>query len=159
MSLISYFGEAMIDVEFTRGTPGCKNHNRIVEQKNSTLVRAYLQNLYLYTPEHVLLLNALYEDMWLYYNFFQPVLRQTARWARVDANGVCHILREQDEAKTPLDRLLLAKPPIPRQLAEHLCALYDQTNPRKLKRRIHEQLAHIYRVAERDERRKALTLG
>ena len=159
MSLISYFGEAMSDVELTRGRPGYKNHNRFVEQKNSTLVRAYLQNLYLHTAQHVLMLNTLYEDMWLYYNFFQPVLRQTARWARLDANGVCHILREQDEAKTPLERLLLAKPPIPRQLAEYLCSLYDQTNPRELKRRIHERLAHIYRVAERDERRKALALG
>jgi hypothetical protein len=129
-----------------------------VEQKNGSLVRAYLQDLYLYTAEHARILDALYAEMRVYYNLFQPVLRQTARWARIDANGVPHILRTQDVAKTPLTRLLMAKPSIPRQRAQSLQDRYDQTNPRELKRRIHERLAYIYQVAERDEGRKACDL-
>jgi hypothetical protein len=158
LPLISFFGEQLVHIDLTRGRPGAKNDNRFVEQKNSSLVRAYLQDLYLYTPEHARMLDALYEEMRVYYNLFQPVLRQTARWARIDANGVPHILRTQDVAKTPLTRLLMAKPPIPCQRAQSLQAQYDETNPRELKRRIHARLANIYQVAERDERRKACDL-
>jgi hypothetical protein len=155
MALVSHFGAQMIHVELTRGRPGYKNDNRFVEQKNGSLVRAYLQDLYLYTPQHALMLNALYEHMRVYYNLFQPVLRQTARWARIDANGVPRILRTQDVAKTPLTRLLMAKPPIPRQRAQSLQDQHDETNPRQLKRCIHEHLARIYQVSQQDERRKA----
>ncbi len=158
LPLISHFGEQLVHVQLTRGRPGYKNDNRFVEQKNGSLVRAYLQELYLYTAEHLRLLEALYQEMRLYYNLFQPVLRQTARWAQHDANGVIHIRRQQDEAKTPLTRLLLAKPPIPRQRAEALQELYHRTNPRELKQRIHQQLVHLYQVAERDERREACNL-
>ena len=122
-------------------------------------MRAYLQHLYLHTPEQLALLNTLYEEMWLYYNFFQPVLRQTARVVHTDAQGVCRIRRTQDQAKTPLKRLLQARPPISTQTAKALRALYDQTNPRQLNLQIHEHLAHLYRLAEQDERRNALGPG
>lgn len=156
LALLSYFGREMVHLRITRGLPGYKNHNRFVEQKNGSLVRAYLQHLYLHTPQHVLMLNELYADMWLYYNFFQPVLRQVSRRAVIQPNGTCRIVREQDEAKTPLERLLVARPPIPRATAAHLQTLHDQTNTYQLKRRIHQRLAQIRQVAQRDERRKAL---
>lgn len=158
MPLISYFGEQLVHIDLTRGRPGYKNDNRFVEQKNSSLVRAYLQHLYLYTPEHARMLGALYEQMRIYYNLFQPVLRQTARWARIDAKGVPHILRTQDVAKTPLTRLLMAKPPIPRQRAQSLQDQFERTNPRELKRHIHQHLARIRQLANDDERRKACDL-
>ena len=78
-SLIGYFGEHLVHIKQTRGEPGIKNHNRFVEQKNSSLVRAYFTDLYLHTSEHLELMNDIYTDMWLYYNFFQPVLRQIGR--------------------------------------------------------------------------------
>jgi len=155
LPLIAYFGREMVDVSLTRGQPGIKNHNRFVEQKNSSLVRAYFGNLYLYTPRHVRLMNELYKEMWLYYNFFQPVLRQIERSATMCPNGVCRIKRKQDEAKTPLDRLSLAIPPVSRGTAQRLQALYEQTNPHTLKQSIHEQLDRIYQLSEQDERRKA----
>jgi len=45
-----------------------------VEQKNSSLVRAYLGFDRLDTVAQTLALNALYDHRWLY-NFFQPVMR------------------------------------------------------------------------------------
>jgi hypothetical protein len=51
-----------------------KNANRLVEQKNDPVVRQYVGQLCLDTPEQVAALDALYEQMWLYYNVFQPVL-------------------------------------------------------------------------------------
>lgn len=155
LPLIAYFGRERGDVSLTRGQPGIKNHNRFVEQKNSSLVRAYFDHLYLYTPQHVRLMNALYKEMWLYYNFFQPVLRQIERSATMRPNGVCRIKRKQDEAKTPLERLSLAIPPISRGTTQCLQALYAQTNPHALKQSIHEQLDRIYQLSEQDERRKA----
>jgi len=155
LPLIGYFGKELVGVDLTRGQPGIKNHNRFVEQKNSSLVRAYFGNLYLYTRQHVRLMNEIYKEMWLYYNFFQPVLRQIERSATMRPNGLCRIKRKQDGAKTPLERLLLAKPPISRGTAQHLQALYEQTNPHALKQSIHEQLDRIYQLSEQDERRKA----
>ena len=139
LPLIGYFGKELVGVKLTRGQPGIKNHNRFVEQKNSSLVRAYFGNLYLYTRQHVRLMNEVYKEMWLYYNFFQPVLRQTGRSATMRPNGLCLIKRKQDEAKTPLERLLLAKPPISRGTAQRLQALYEQTNP--LSQAVHTQAA------------------
>ena len=151
LPLVSHFGEAMVDAQMTRGSPGHKNHNRFVEQKNGSLIRAYLGHLYLFTPEHVKMLNELYADMRIFYNFFQPVLRQVARRAVMHPDGICRIVREQDEAKTPLDRLLQAKPPISRKISQELRAIFDSTNPRALKQRIHERLSHLYQTSERDE--------
>lgn len=159
MPLISHFGEELVQAQLSRGIPGMKNHNRFVEQKNGSLVRAYLGHLYLYTPQHRQLLNELYEDMWLYYNFFQPVLRQIERKVVRRPDGICRIVRKQDQAQTPVERLLRAKPPLSRRVQERLQYLYDQTNPRMLHQRIHQRLDTIYQRAEQDERRRAETLG
>lgn len=155
LALLSSFAEEMVQVRITRGKPGYKNHNRFVEQKNSSLVRAYLGRLYLHTPQHLALLNQLYADMRLYYNLFQPVLRQTSRRVNQQPNGLCRIVREQDEAKTPLERLLQARPPISRSIAQYLQDTYDRTNPRQLNRCIHQQLGQLASLAQHDERRKA----
>jgi hypothetical protein len=155
-ALVSHFPEVMGSARFTRGLPGYKNHNRFVEQKNGSLVRAYLHDLYLFTSEHVDMLNALYADMRIYYNCFQPVLRQVARHALVYPDGICRIIRRQDTAKTPLERLLVASPPLPRETAQELRHLYTQTNPRTLKHRIHDRLNRLYQISQRDERSKAL---
>ncbi|MEA3442154.1 MAG: hypothetical protein U9R04_01490, partial [Chloroflexota bacterium] len=40
--LIRYFGEKITGLRLSRSRPYHKNDNRFVEQKNSTLVRAYV---------------------------------------------------------------------------------------------------------------------
>ena len=72
--LIRYFGEAMTGLHLSRSRPYRKNDNRFVEQKNATLVRAYLGYERLETPGQCTALNALYDQLWVYYNLFQPVL-------------------------------------------------------------------------------------
>ncbi|MHB0857561.1 MAG: integrase, partial [Anaerolineae bacterium] len=123
MPLVAYFGEELVGTAQTRGRPGHHNDNRFVEQKNSSLVRAYLGTLPLHTHAQLRALNALYEDMWLYYNFSQPVLRQTARTAVTGADGVIRIRRQQDRARTPYERLVRAKPVLSQQTHERLQAL------------------------------------
>jgi len=136
----------------TRGRPGHCNDNRFVEQKNSSLVRAYLGNMHLHTPEQLSLLEAIYDDMRLYYNLHQPVLRQTERVAVTLANGVCSIRRRQDQAATPLDRLLRSRSSISRERSIALQQLYEATNPRQLKREVHARLHSLYRMCSTERR-------
>ncbi len=152
----SQFGSEALNAQLTRGRLGYKNDNRFVEQKNSSLIRAYLGNLFLYTPEHRALLDQLYADMGLYYNLFQPVVRQTSRRAAMGANGVVRIVRTQDRAATPLERLLRAKPPLASAAREQLVALHRNTDPLELKHRIHEQLTALTRLAQLDAQRDAV---
>lgn len=60
---------------FTRSRVGRKNDNAFVEQKNYTVVRKLVGYGRFDTPEHVRLLNALYERYRLYINFFLPVTK------------------------------------------------------------------------------------
>jgi hypothetical protein len=139
-ALQTQFGQYLPGALFSRGRPGHKNDSRFVEQSNGSLIRAYLGDLPLHTYAQCQALNALYEDLWLYHNYFQPVLRQIHRQAIIQPNGVCFIRRQQDEAKTPLTRLLQAHPPLSRGVAEVLCQRRDQTNLRELKDRIEQHL-------------------
>jgi hypothetical protein len=128
--------------QISRSRPYNKNDNRFVEQKNSTLVRSYLGHDRLDTVAHTLAVNQLYDKMWLYYNFFQPVMRLAEKtWIREEGQP-SRVKRRFDEAATPFDRLC-ATNVIPEELAEELRTLREQTNPRQLRREINELLAAI----------------
>ena len=64
---------------YSRSHPGTPNDNRYVEQKNSTLVRAFLGDVRLDTVAQTRYLNRLYDQMHPYHNFIQPVMHQIAR--------------------------------------------------------------------------------
>jgi transposase InsO family protein len=72
--LLRFFGEAVHGVRLSRSRPYHKNDNRIVEQKNGSLVRSFLGYERLDTVAQTLALNRLYEKMGWYCNLFQPVL-------------------------------------------------------------------------------------
>ena len=73
--MLRFWQERVKGVHLSRSRPYHKNDNRFVEQKNDTLVRAYLGHRRLDTVAQTLALNRLYDRMWLYYNLFQPVMR------------------------------------------------------------------------------------
>jgi len=156
-AVIACFGAEKLDAIQTRGRPGYHNDNRCVEQKNSSLVRAYLGTTPLHTPTQRRALQQLYDDMWLYYNFFQPVLRQTERCAVPRPNGTLRIERHQDRARTPLRRLLDAKPPVSREVQERLLTLHQTTNPLALKRRIHDQVEALKAMSYESMKEEAFT--
>jgi hypothetical protein len=138
-----YFRERAPGVHLSRSRPWKKNDNRFVEEKNSTLVRAYLGDMRLDTPQQCRLLNQIYQDMWLYYNFFQPVLRQIEKTIVDDGSGIYRCRRKHDVAKTPLQRLLDSQILTDEKRA-YLLDLYQRTNPRELRRRIYQQLHQLY---------------
>ncbi len=147
MALISCFGRDLVDITQTRGRKGVCNDNRFVEQKNGSLVRAYLEHLHLYTRQHLDLVTALYEQMGPYYNLFQPVLRQVERKVASRSDGTVRIVRKHDVAATPLKRLMRARPPISTRVSEGLKEQRHAINPLALNREIHRQLATIHRLA------------
>jgi hypothetical protein len=100
-----FWKEAADHIELSRSRAWQKNDNRFVEQKNDTLVRAYLGYDRLDTVEQAILLNQLYDQMWLYYNFFQPVMRLKEKIVIPQPGRHAHIRRRFDDARTPYDRL------------------------------------------------------
>jgi len=141
--LLRFFGEIMPDVKLSRSRPYHKNDNRHVEQKNSSLVRAYLGYDRLDTVAQTRLLNVLYSKMWLYYNFFQPVMHLTEKTVMFTEGQQTRVKRRYDKAQTPFDRLCTtdAISDVDRQ---RLQILRDQTNPRRLHREIYELIDHLF---------------
>jgi hypothetical protein len=128
--------------QLSRSRPYHKNDNRFVEQKNSTLVRAYLGYDRLDTVAHTLAVNQLYDKMWVYYNLFQPVMRLSEKtWIREEGQP-SRVKRRFDKATTPFDRLCATNAISPEQ-KERLTALRDQTNPRQLRQEIYDLIDYI----------------
>jgi len=136
--LVRFWKEKVKGVQLSRSRPYHKNDNRFVEQKNSSLVRQYFGTLRLDTPEQVAAMNALYEKMWLYYNLFQPVLHLSEK--QVEPDG---IVRKWDTAQTPYQRLLASGTLSVEQQAR-LHALYEQTDPLRLREEIYQGLTALW---------------
>jgi len=147
--LVRFWGSEITGLKLSRSRPWKKNDNRFVEQKNDTLVRAYFGSERLDTPEQCAAMNEVYDQMWVYYNLFQPVLHLAVK-------GVIEgkVQRKWDEASTPYQRLLAAGGMIGNS-AERLAALYAETNPRSLRREIYESRDALFDQAEP----KAMAVG
>jgi hypothetical protein len=75
-----------------------------VEQKNRTIVRDLLGDARLDTLAHQRLLDALYDNLWLTYNFFQPGLRLKEKHT-TETEGIVQLHRKWHPGQTPLERL------------------------------------------------------
>ena len=128
----------MTGLRLSRSRPYRKNDNRFVEQKNATLVRAYIGYERLDSRGQCTALNDLYDQLWVYYNLFQPVLHLVGKEV---VQG--KLRRKWDQAQTPYQRLLASGILSPRQEAR-LSALYAQTNPRQLRRAIYQTLEALW---------------
>lgn len=136
--LVRFWGGAITGLKLSRSRPWQKNDNRFVEQKNDTLVRAYFGNERLDTLAEFEAMNEVYEQMWVYYNLFQPVLHLTAKEVIEGIDGKFKVKRKWDEAKTPYQRLCETGG-MTKGSAESLAVLHVQTNPRQLRRQIFER--------------------
>jgi len=145
-SFINYFVYDYSKAEnlaFSRSRPYKKNDNCFVEQKNSQNVRKVIGHLRYDTEEELAILNDLYRnELRLYKNFFQPVLRLETK---TRTKG--HIYRKHQEAKTPY-RWLIDSPDVPIEVKEKLTAVYKTLNPAQLKRTIDVKLANLLKAYE-----------
>jgi len=136
--LVRFWGEEITGLTLSRSRPYQKNDNRFVEQKNATLVRAYLGQRRLDTPAQCIALAVLYEQMGVYYNLFQPVLHLVGKEV-IDGK----VKRRWDDAQTPYQRLLAADILTP-TVAAGLAALHTATNPRRVRQQMYDALAQLW---------------
>jgi len=131
-------------LDFTRSRPYRKNDNAYIEQKNFTHVRRPLGYLRYDTPEELDLINDLYRnELRLYKNFFQPVMR-LERKERV--NGKMH--RRYAKPQTPY-RILRESGQLSPDQIKALDELYRSLNPADLKRRIDQKLNRLFSLYEK----------
>jgi hypothetical protein len=138
--LLRFFGAELPGLRLSRSRPYHKNDNRLVEQKNDTLVRAYVGHGRLESAEQVAYLNRIYEQCWLYYNLFQPVLH-----LREKALTAERLRRKWDVAQTPYQRLVVTGD-LHADWRATLDARHAQTNPLALRRAIYDDLAALWRL-------------
>ena len=138
-----FWDEVVKELQLSRSRPYHKNDNPFVEQRNANPVRAYLGYDRLDTVAQTLAVNELYDLMWLYHNFFQPVMRTVEKPVVSGPGQRTRTRRRRDQARTPFDRLcdqgVLAD-----DVQARLVQLRDQTNPVQLLRQISDQLDHIF---------------
>ena len=140
------WGDTVKGVALSRSRPYHKNDNRNVEQKNSTLVRAYLGYKRLDSVAQTLAANQLLELMWIYYNLFQPVMHLVEKQVIREDGQLVRIKRRHDQARTPFARLCSTDAILPDH-REQLEALRDQVNPRVLRQQLYNAIDHLFSLS------------
>lgn len=140
--LLRFWGARAPGLKWSRSRPYHKNDNRFVEQRNGDLVRGYVGYDRLDTVAQTQMLNELYDLIWLYFNFFQPI-RKLASKEFVRVEGGTKLVRRFDLARTPLQRLLALNILEPEQAAA-LKHLHERTNPKQLRAKIYSQLDRLF---------------
>jgi hypothetical protein len=135
--LLRFWGDAADHIQLSRSRPYHKNDNPFVEQKNSSLIRAYLGHERLDTVAQTLSLNQLYEKMGCYYNLFQPVMRVVEKLVIPATDGrPARVKRRYGRPRTPFDRLSETDA-ISHQQRDQIMALRQSINPRTLRQEIY----------------------
>lgn len=124
-------------ITFTRSRPYHKNDQAHVEQKNWSVVRHLVGYDRFETSLEYNLLQSIYTDLSLYFNFFQPVLKLISKEI-VEGRTI----KRYDTAATPYQRVLASKL-IPFDVKAKLTNLYVQLNPVTLRHSIDQKVHHL----------------
>lgn len=127
-------------ITFTRSRPYQKNDQAHVEQKNWSVVRHTIGYDRLETAEELTLLISIYDDLRLYINFFQPVLKLVGKKQLVGKT-----IKIYDLAATPFRRIL-ASDFIPLDVKASLTNLYLHLNPVSLRNTIDQKVARLWKI-------------
>lgn len=100
--LYRYWHELVPNLQVSRSKPYRKNDNRFIEENNHSLIRAYIGHSRFDSLDQLQCLRELYDKLWLYHNFFLPVMHLKEK--RMTDNKTMR--RIHDQALTPLDRLI-----------------------------------------------------
>ena len=129
-------------ITFTRCRPYKKNDQCFVEQKNWSIVRRTIGYHRYESKVAHLLLGEIYEELHLFTNMFQPTFKLKSK-KRTGAK----VYKQYDTPQTPLQRVLDTK----LLLAENNChwqAVYLNTNPAELRRRIDSKVRQLVKFRE-----------
>ncbi|MFM8552859.1 MAG: integrase [Nitrospiraceae bacterium] len=133
-------------VQFTRSRPYKKDDNAHVEQKNWTHVRKLVGWERYDSREALAALNALYADLRLFQNLYQPSMK-LVRKERVGSRQI----RRYDTPQTPLERVR-ACPEADRKKVAALSRILETTDPFALSQRIDRHLEQLGALASRATR-------
>jgi hypothetical protein len=133
-------------VPFTRSRPYNKDDNAHVEQKNWTHVRKLVGWERYDTPEALAALTALYTDLRLFQNLFQPSMK-LVRKVRVGSR----LVRRYDRPQTPFERVKVCAEADPAKVAA-LQRVLETTDPFALSQRIDRHLERLWALATRATR-------
>jgi hypothetical protein len=139
------FWKAHPHVEISRSRPYRKNDNRFVEQKNSSLVRAYTGDIRLDTVAQTRALERLYRSLWLFNNCFQPSLRLINKEHLPQEDGHSARIRRRYSAHTAWHRICQAGV-LPTDQQHLLQACIDATNPRSLSAMVDALCSQLYNL-------------
>jgi hypothetical protein len=128
-------------LDFTRSRPGHKNDNAYIEEKNWTHVRKVLGYLRYDTSAEAVIIRDLYRnELRLYKNFFQPVMKLMSK-ERIGGR----IKRKYGRPLTPYQRLI-ESPQLSKEAEERLAETYLSLNPAALKRAIDAKVNSLLRA-------------
>jgi uncharacterized protein YutE (UPF0331/DUF86 family) len=127
---------------FTRSRPYRKNDQAFVEQKNGDIVRGNIGYRRYTSAQAAALLEAIYQDLQAYVNFFQPVRKLNHK----ERSGA-KVSKQYDEARTPHQRAMQLQS-VNRRQKLRLQHEYLQLNPAALRRRIDANLRQLWRLPE-----------
>jgi hypothetical protein len=128
-------------ITFTRSRAYHKNDNCFIEQKNYSIIRKTVGYYRYDTPEQLDLLQAFYQLLRLYTNFFQPVMKLVEK-----VRAGSHVTRRYDTPTTPYHRVL-AHPAIPNDVKERLQVMYHQLNVVHLKQELDSLQTQLFHSA------------
>lgn len=132
------------DIELSRSRPYKKNDNCFVEQKNSTHIRRHAGYLRYDTEAERSILADLYRnELRLYKNFFQPVIKLVSK-TRVKGK----IKKKYDLPKTPYTRLMESDL-VNTDRKEEIKRIYESLNPAALKRSIDAKLTKLQKAHDK----------
>jgi hypothetical protein len=126
------------EITFTRSRPYRKNDQAHVEQKNWSVVRHVIGYDRLEGQEQYVILASIYQDLRLYVNFFQPVLKLVAK-ERIGNK----LVRKYDIARTPYQRVM-ERQDVPLTRKAQLLNAYLRLNPAQLRNRIDQKVLQLW---------------
>ncbi|MGC9357866.1 MAG: integrase [Anaerolineae bacterium] len=146
-NVLTFLHEVYPQIRCSRSRPGCPNDNRLVEQKNHTLVRHFLGDRRFDTVTQARYLNTLYAQLDDFYNFFQPVMKQIDKyWVPATEGRAAYLKRVHDTPRTPLDRWVQIyedQEQLP-EAVQGCLARRETLNPLRLRRDIYHGLDHLF---------------
>jgi transposase InsO family protein len=138
--LLAFWKQKYTGIFLSRTRPYHSQDNRFVEHRNGALVRALLGHDRLDTAQQVQQLNRAYDLVWSYFNYFQPVMRQTEKTYE---NG--HTRRKHEDVRTPWQRVTDGR--FVFSARQHgLQARFEATNPFVLRDELDQALVTLFRM-------------
>jgi hypothetical protein len=136
--VLQYWKKRIPELHLSRSRPYQKNDNRYVEENNQSLIRAYIGHGRFDTEAHLRVIRQLEEMLWLYHNFFQPVMHIQQK----EYITPRQYHRRFDQARPPFDRIK-DKNVLERKVIENLESMRAQTNPLALRQKIDDKLTEL----------------